>query len=313
MPEPVDAQGPELHVTATYPADGEGTECTEDGPTDCGVPLDAGIEIRFDRYLLPKTAVRQSIALYAGPNNNAFLLQPLYDVVERVVVFRLASGALLTPGLLYHVQIVSPGDAPNAFGFKAFDGAPLAKQNDVPLKFSFFTARAAPPPRVVEEPPTCFEVSSALERSGCSRADCHAGTHAPMGLRFDSRESLIDTAIGHVAHETDTGPSGGRPLVDPPRFGVDMPVIDPGNPGTSYLLYKLFIDPRNFGSVCDTKYRVSLSGACPAPSGPETGRLRDWFVELDPMPVGGTLAGYRETLDLLQRFILAGAPTDRCP
>ena len=281
------------------------------------MPLDAAIELRFDRYLLPKSAVRQSILLSTGnvpfDCHQAPCLQPVYDVVERVVSFRLAEGALLAPGLLYHVELTSPLDGDDTRGFRAFDGAPLSTTNAVPLKWSFFTARATPTPPLPPAAPTCNDALGALSRSGCSSAGCHSGGDAPMGLRLDSGEALRETAIAHVAHEADTGPISGQPLVDPARFGTGMPVIDPGAPGTSYLMYKLLVGPANFGA-CETKYEVGLpSGICPAPSPAERTRLLDWFVRLEPMPLGGTLVGTRETLDLLQGFILAGSQAGTCP
>jgi hypothetical protein len=259
--------------------------------------------------------VRQSIRLYTGARASFVTLQPFYDTVERVVVYRVATGGALLPGVLYHVELVSPREDPNGLGFRAFDGAPLStKKNEVPLTWSFLTARAAPTSEPPSEPPTCFEMWSALSQSGCAKSSCHVGSEAPMSLRLDSRNGLQSTAIGHVAHEADTGPIAGRPLVDPPRFGTGMPVIDPGNPGTSYLLYKLLIGPENFGDVCTTKYGVPTpTGGCPTPDDAERQRLRDWFVRLEPMPYGGSLVGGFETLDLLQRYILAGAETDSCP
>jgi len=279
------------------------------------VPRNTPIEIRFDRFLLPKSAVRQSIELYTGARISFVILQPFYDAVERVVVYRVASGRALLPGVLYHVRLVSPKDSQNGFGFRAFDGAPLSTDNkDVSLEWSFLTARAEPAPRQPEEPPTCFETWSALGQSGCSKGTCHFGAEAPMNLRLGSRSGLLSTAIGHVAHEADTGPVAGRPLVDPPRFGTGMPVIDPGNPGTSYLLYKLLIGAENFGDDCVTKYSVPTpTGSCPKPDEAEQQRLRDWFVPLEPMPFGGKLVGGIDTLDLLQRYILAGAEAESCP
>lgn len=301
-------------MLATYPEDGAGSECPFDAQPECGVPRDTPIEIRFDRFLLPKSAVRQSILLYTGQRSRAVRLQPFYDAVERVVVFQVATGAVLDPGVLYHVELIRPKDDADQAGFRAFDGAPLSKQSDVPLAFSFLTARADPSPAPQAKPPGCFEAWSALSQSGCSKGGCHIGKDAPMGLRLDSRASLLNTAIGRVAHEADTGPVAGRPLVDPPRFGTGMPVIDPGNPGTSYLLYKLLVGPHNFDADCRTKYPVaSPTGPCPAPDEAEQQRLQSWFVRLEPMPLGGALAGGKSTMDLLQGYILGGAETTSCP
>jgi hypothetical protein len=210
--------------------------------------------------------------------------------------------------------VVSPLDTgSNGFGFRAFDGAPLSKTNDAPVKLSFFTARETPVAIAPPEAPSCFDASSVISRSGCAGGGCHSGSNAPMGLRLDSREGLLDTAIAHVAHEADTGPVSGQAQVDPLRFGTGMPIIDPGAPGTSYLLYKLLTRPDNFGA-CTTKYNVELpEGVCPAPTEPERRRLLNWFVRLEPMPIGLPLDGGSQSLDLLQRFIASGPETDNCP
>src|SRR5262249_32065299 len=47
----------------------------------------------------------------------------------------------------------------------------------------------------------------------------------------------------HVAHQLQTGEAANEPDKSPLRFGHAMPVIEPGNPGNSYLLYKLLISP----------------------------------------------------------------------
>ena len=63
---------------AVYPAPETGTDCGVGSPDDCGVPRDATLQIRFDRYLLPETAVRQSIRVYTGDPDLGVFLQPEY-------------------------------------------------------------------------------------------------------------------------------------------------------------------------------------------------------------------------------------------
>jgi hypothetical protein len=137
-----------------------------------------------------------------------------------------------------------------------------------------------------------------------------------MGLRLDTAEGLRETAVRRVAQQTDTGPYPGRTLIDPPRFGVGMALIDPGSPATSYLLYKLLRNPDNYGGEgvpCATKYAVALPQGTCAPSPGELTLLGEWFVRLDPMPpLGEALAGGIDDLRLLQRFVSAGADTRRC-
>ena len=239
------------------------------------------------------------------------LLEPSYDVVERVVTFRLPAGDALEPGLLYQLEIGTPTPS-EASGFRAFDGAPL-EAADVALDLSFLTAREAPAPETAVALATCAEAMAVLDGGGC--AGCHSSAaDAPLGLHLDTARALRETAVGRVARETDVGPVAGRPLVAPPRFGVGMPRIDPGNPGTSYLLYKLLRNPGSFRD-CTSLHRAAMPvRGCAGPSPAELDRLRDWSVPLDPMPPGSaSLPGGLADLQLLQSFILGGADTSACP
>ena len=82
--------GPPLQILATYPEDGAGLDCAS-SDVECGVPIDTTIEVRFDRFLLPSTAVRQSILFYSGRALNPPVsgiipeIVPAYDPLERVV------------------------------------------------------------------------------------------------------------------------------------------------------------------------------------------------------------------------------------
>jgi hypothetical protein len=299
-------------VIATYPEDGAGTNCTPDSPDDCGVPVDAPIEVRFDRYLLPSTATRQSVVLYSGSPNFALLLSPVYDVVERVLSYRV-NGGTLTPGLLYHAALYVPSERKDGSGVRAFDGAELERGN-VPIAWSFRTARAAPAFTPPPPTPTCDDALSIL---AVSCAGCHAGADAYLGLRLDSGRDLRETALHRVARETE-GADVTTPLLDPARFGENMPVIEPGSPGTSYLVYKLLVNPLNFetgGAPCTTSHRVRLpNGVCPLATGSERTRLENWFVRLDPMPPqGAALQGGVPELQALSEFIQTGADTSDCP
>lgn len=320
--------GPPLHLVATWPADGAGLDCDASDP-DCGVPLDSPIELRFDRYLLPATAVRQSLLVSTGqascrlarPPAPAVCFEPEYDVLERVVSFRLVPGAELLPGVLYTVELVVPGDE-QPYGFRAFDGASLLEAS-APLRFSFRTATVRAPPVAPEPIPTCADVVDGIfgAPSGAACATCHAGDAPPLGLRLDSKSGLIETALGRVARETDLAPHAGRALDAPPRFGLAMPIIAPGRPDTSYLLYKLLVNDDNYGAGperCATAHRVPLPpGECLPPSARERERLREWFVLGQPMPLAAPPAAPARHLELhelraIQRYIAGGARTDGC-
>jgi hypothetical protein len=319
-PEPEPFQGPRLGLVATYPLDGAGLECPLDAPPECGVPIDTPIELRFDRVLLASTATRQSILLYTGnPNNqpgagSGDVLQPTYDLVERVVRYRLPDGKGLAPRTLYTVELPVPVEDDD-FGFRAFDGAPLAATRQ-PLRFSFWTSAVedtAPP----DEPiPDCSDVLTLFSANPGQGActNCHNPERAPQGLDLSSGNALLSTAIGRVAHQTDLGTTTGEVLESPARMGIDMPIIDPGRPDNSYLMYKLIVRPDNYRrsaedpDLCGSAYRVAEDETCLPPSEPERVRLREWFVRGEPMPLTGPeVALDRSQMQAIQRFIRAGA------
>jgi hypothetical protein len=329
--------GPPLHIVATYPEDRAGIDCPSSEPT-CGVPIDAPLELRFDRFLLPTTAVRQSIVYYTGRSRNAVVLDPslpeltpTYDPIERVVRFTLPERATLVPNTLYTVEFpvagvpaAPPRDVPVlAWGFRAFDGAPLDEQGIRRISFRTGEHRRA---ATAVAPPTCDDVLSIFhcEGRGCipgevGCATCHLDDgHAPHGLVLTGGETLRQTAIGRVAHQTETGSTTGVPLEAAERFGSGMPVIDPLRPENSYLLYKLLIgasayDSRTGDTSRCSDYSVALPSEptgdrCPAPPAEELARLRSWFVIGEPMPPErSTDFLRREDLRVIAEFIRAGA------
>ena len=129
---------------------------------------------------------------------------------------------------------------------------------------------------------------------------------------------MLATAIGKVAHQTQQGENGRdgdvNPVLDEPRrFGRAMPIIDPGNPGNSYLLYKILrgIDP------------LVVSRNNPAAPG-ENERLGASVVVGMAMPANGyhltdgvSRLGLPEeqvdSIQVLSDWIARGAPTSFCP
>ncbi len=92
-----------------------------------------------------------------------------------------------------------------------------------------------------------------------------------------------------------------------------MPIIDPGRPSASYLVYKALVGTGLWDHAgCASRYEVEVPGPCAGPSAQERARLRDWFVAGSAMPPGeGALdvAGLRVVRD----WIRGGAPLDGCP
>ena len=70
-----------------------------------------------------------------------------------------------------------------------------------------------------------------------------------MGLDLSSERGLFYTAIRQVAHQTEIGRNTAieaRACRARQRFGVQMNIVDPENPATSYLMYKLLRKPENY-------------------------------------------------------------------
>ncbi len=81
-------------------------------------------------------------------------------------------------------------------------------------------------------------------RGSCSNSACHGGSAPAAGLRLDTSQGVIDTAINRVSIESN---QGSRSAAQPPSalFGLDMPIVDStgaeGAPGNSWLVYKLML------------------------------------------------------------------------
>ena len=131
--------------------------------------------------------------------------------------------------------------------------------------------------------------------------------------------------IERVAHQTETGSTVGVPFVNPARFGVAMPILDPGNPATSYLFYKLLLSPENLGvcgaGACAFDALPGAQSCVPLPAD-ERERLAAWFVRGEAMPIlghdnseQGCLPADHRSLDCgemraITRFIERGARCD---
>lgn len=309
-----------MRLIAVSPAPEEGVGCPTSEP-ECGVAQNAAILLRFDRYLLPSTAIRQSIRVFSGSEDvGTSLLKPEYDLLERVLIFR--QSGLLQAGALYTIEVVVP-KAAGDFGLRAFDGAPLA-EGDVPLRFDF-RVRQAPPPSAGDEPPRDPVPASPLASfTSCLGGSCHSqGENGPrMGLDLSSREGVLGTAISKVARNAETGSKTGLPLENAPRLGVGMPIIDPSRPDNSFLVYKLLRRPENLDDgSCSTRYpSLGVEANCTATRVREGERLREWFVRGEGMPAlkylplsGGGVevqdpALSPETTRGIQAWIRAGAP-----
>lgn len=280
------AYGPPLRVVSRSPANGEGADCAV-SDVACGVPTNTRIRLRFDRALLPTTAVRQAIRVYTGtPVNGAPLTAPQYDVLSSELTFTFQGD--LSPGSLYQVELLTEPGGDSVL--RAFDGAPLPS-DELATRWSFLTARRREP--ALDAPAdartgTCDEVVPVLTER-CGSACCHGGETPAMGLRLVSRDD-VRRATNRVAHQTETSGVLGTPFDDPSRFGVGMAIIDPNRAHSSYLVYKLLLDPRNLapcdgGASCATFLDLPGADGCRRFGADEERRIAEWFVQGEPMPL----------------------------
>ncbi len=324
-----------VEVRATQSLAADGTPVRAPIIANSLVLTGSAFEVQLDRFVLPSTATRQSICLASATTpvtslqecEGGISLKAAYDPTRLTITYYQAEGARLAPDTEYLLTMV-PASEDGLFGLRAFDGAPLL----TPIAYAFRTSPAAEPQEPNDEGPLggdlfCCGVSTSLPPcpiegfgaaasfGSCAYGTCHAvdantGLGPAMGLNLSPppatgqifADPIFSTAIDHVAHETQTGQrasQGSLSSVDS-RFGRAMPIIRPGEPGNSYLLYKLAADPRNY----------PLGGG---PSAEEVARLRASLVVGMPMPPtqGSALDG--RSLEILSAWIASGAPTHACP
>jgi hypothetical protein len=231
---------------------GEGPPVNLTGATvgaNTKLPANGAVQLQFDRLLLPITITRQTILLVDAANN---ALAPViaYDPVARVVTLSRQEGQdWLKADQQYYVIVRTP-TGPDDNGVRAIDGAPLAPVD----KIGFLTAAEGPQPFGEPAPSFCNDVLPIFQRS-CTAPICHGaptqttdktrfgdqGLSAPAaGLILETSDGIAHTAIGRVANGANTGARSASS--EPGRvFGVDAPVIEPNNPGNSWMMYKLLL------------------------------------------------------------------------
>jgi hypothetical protein len=245
------------------------------------------IQIAFDRLLLPATTVRQSFVLIDSFGNPVTSPLVTYDPVTRVVTLSNpnANGEpWLVPGQPYKVVFPVPRGNDDESGLRAIDRATLDPAVRHQIGFQVAPARADLP----VDPPMqfCRDVLP-IFAARCSSGDCHGtpqdvqpGDRFPDGLSRPAQGLVLETpigvlltAVGRVSIETNTGPLD-RARAHQRIFGVDMPIIAPGNPGNSWLMYKLLLAPPQDPTDVLQQVRCDGTKVDPgAPLGPSTSFL----------------------------------------
>lgn len=275
----------------------------------------------------------------SGDCTAGLFLEPAYDPVRREVTYRLPAPTRLTPGLVYTLTVYAAED-PQSAGFRSFLGTPLDAVSRYELRI--LPESDPPPPDdtlptgdrwCASAEPDCGAICAgscdaecgpdagcraacvtgcerACPRSiaaifgarGCASSGCH-GDHEPAaGLDLGSASGVRRTAIDVVAHGAQTGGQAQAPEASPARFGRAMPILAPGAPGHSYLVYKLL-------ASAHTPLEVPLSPR-------EIDRVRAMIVVGAPMPPSNAPeASLRPgEAEWIADWILQRAPlTDACP
>ncbi|CAN5243763.1 hypothetical protein BH09MYX1_BH09MYX1_55480 [soil metagenome] len=274
------------------------------------LPIDDPIEVSFDRYLNPLTISRQSIALRDAFNQAPVNPTVSYDPVRRVVLLANPSEGQpwLIAGQPYKVIISAP-TADNDLSLRAIDGAGL----QATVTIGFF---AAAPHGHVKDPTMsyCRDIQPILTAcSGCHDSRNVSGGATWAGLVLDRPDGIEATAKGRVAQATNTGSRsvGGSPGA---TFGVDMPIIDSGSPGNSFLMYKLILGGRGTSGTheCTPAVVPTWDLTTSARDDAEAARLAE-LIPGRPMPYGESNPGLSDAdLDRLRLWIAQGAPTETC-
>ncbi len=327
----VQPRGESLTIIASEPEAAEGLDCQLDSGAACGLPVAGPLRFRFDRWLLPTTATRQSLAMYTSGTGLGVMLRPSYDAASRTIEYNF--DAPMPGGVVFNLRLLDADQDPNGFGFRGFDGVSLNSSETIAFRTS-----VAPDPTAsqVLAVPNCADAMRVLDRAGCSGLGCHSrevssnctGTAAGMawdqslqqcvnvprmGLLLDDAQGLQSTAINHVAHETQNGTDISLRFESGGRFGEQMPIIDPGRPENSYLIYKLLIGEAFNRELNDRADALDPMRAVPM-TGDQIGHARDWFIQFGPMPpdeVGApTGVSLIDTYNTLAAWIRAGAS---CP
>jgi hypothetical protein len=274
--------------------------------------------------------VRQSLSLYTAGTGLGVTLRPAYDVATRTIDYYFDGP--MPGGVVFTLHLNDADEEPNGFGFRSFDGYSLASSKTFSLRTSI-----DPPAPVVGTPipPTCADAIRILKAAGCSATGCHSRQASPqcssatpmawdestggcvtvprMGLLLDDVDGLRATAVSHVAHQTQEGTDISRQYESKERFGDQMPVIDPGRPENSYLIYKLLIGSEFNRELAERS--VPGDPLAPIPLTPDQiMQARDYFVHFGPMPPEGVrppvVISLYETYVALANWIRAGAA---CP
>jgi len=194
------------------------------------MPLDGAVQLSFSRYLMPSNVTRQAFVLTAVGGGSVPPPIVAYDPVARTVTLQNPS-----PGQpwLAQDQVYKLDMKPETV--LAIDGGKL----EGPTSLTFRVGPPSGTPYAEPKVSLCTDILPIFSAK-CLGGGCHSGKNAAASLVLETSTGVKVTAVGRVAQAANTG---GRAAPSAPGkvFGVNMPLIDPGNPSNSWLLYKVLL------------------------------------------------------------------------
>ena len=301
------------------------------------LPADGVIQVAFDRYLLPSTVSRQSFQIVDGahkPLSPDLALVSVYDPVARTITISGQKQTWLTEGQPYTLVFLIPEGNADQGGLRAIDRATLSPDQALEIPFIVGPKAGTPAEPTVS---FCRDVLP-IFASKCSLSTCHGtGGEAAASLVLDTSAGVGATALRRIAQGSNTGPLSTAPPSGQSRFGVDMPLIDPGNPGNSWLMYKVdlarppgIVDPTDklacTGGLLEQKVPFVFAPLAPqaqrAADDIERSILSDFILGREmPFPLVPSTGGYadapltfeeRETLRIWIKNLVPGTALPEC-
>jgi hypothetical protein len=194
--------------------------------------------------LLPSSVTRQAILLVDGFNQAVDSPIVTYDPVTLTVTLSnpAKTGPWLKAGQPYKVILPTPEESKTGLVLRAIDGAPLASDQTRVLGFLGSSAFDQPNEPTMQ---FCADVLPIFHTKCSGTKICHVtpdnGAFPLAGMDLETADGVRFTAIGRVAQGSNTGARAGLGSNPGKVFGVDMPIIDPGNPGNSWIVYKTML------------------------------------------------------------------------
>lgn len=212
-------------------------------------------ELMLGRSLVPSSVSRRTVRMSSGAVTELTFVS--LDPVAMSIHVDVPASEPLEPGTTYQLELERLVD---------LDGNRLMQ----PVTLLFHTGQDLGEPAPVAD--VGWDEVSPLLGERCADGGCHAPPEPALGLDLSSPAGVQDTAIGVLARQSPRGTvsaegaSGSLSLSALPIIDVKAGV---GQPGSSYLLYKILGDPHVLGDA--------MPPGGPGLTGDEASLISEWI------------------------------------